>query len=126
MLCEPNFGCWKCKTEITTKLFQLAGTIADIVVKFEISREVFDESTTTLLLSRLLEPNLFVEYITDIPNCCVVGVRGIVRQSFASKKRFSQMLTRSNQEVPFGLPNVDGIASIARKTIEDFRAQVQG
>ena len=72
MLCEPNLGCWKCKPEITTKLFQLAGTIADIVVKFEISREVFDESTTTLLLSRLLEPNLFVKYITDIPNCCVV------------------------------------------------------
>ena len=34
------------------------------------------------------------------------------------------MLTRYNQEVPFGLPNVDGIASIARKTVEDHRTQV--
>ena len=34
------------------------------------------------------------------------------------------MLTRSNEEVPFGLPDVDGIASIAPKTVEDHWTQV--
>ena len=57
-----------------------------------------------------------------IQNSSVVGNPRIVLIFIPCFIRQTKMLIGPNEKMPFGFPNVDGIASIARKTIEDFRA----
>ena len=63
-----------------------------------------------------------VRPINVIQNSCVVGIPRIVRKFIPRFVRQTKMLICSNEKIPFGFPNVDGVAPIARKTIEDFRA----
>ena len=61
-----------------------------------------------------------------IQNRRIVVVLWIVRENLSSTDRQPKVLTRSDEKMPFGFPDVDGIASIALKTIENQRAQVYG
>ena len=51
--------------------------------------------------------------IDMIQNRRIVVVLRIVRENLSSTDRQPKVLTRSDEKMPFGFPDVDGIASIA-------------